>query len=126
MGWLDRTGYLRIMAGRMRPSGSSRGPGSSPTGSSPPGPVLDGGRPPAAEERSASWFRGGGSHESRHGDDPPASPITATTDRVESSGDWPRARPLVVAIDLASNSSPRSPEILDGWTPPPQELRRVR
>jgi hypothetical protein len=50
----------------------------------------------------------------------------ATTDRVESSGDWPRARPLVVAIHLASNSRPRSPEILDGWTPPPQELRHVR
>jgi hypothetical protein len=49
----------------------------------------------------------------------------ATTGRVNAGGDWPCARPLVVALDLASDGSPRSREILDRWTPSPSELRRV-
>jgi hypothetical protein len=67
----------------------------------------------AAEERSASCFVAV----------PPTS--HATTDRVDGSGNWPRAKPLIVALDLASDGSPRSREILDGWTPPPEELQRV-
>ncbi len=67
----------------------------------------------ASEDRSASCFVAV----------PPTS--HATTDRVDAKGEWPRARPLVVAIDLASGGSPRSREILDGWTSPPEELRRV-
>lgn len=67
----------------------------------------------AAEERSASCLIAV----------PPTS--HATTDRVDDGGDWPGARPLVVAVDLASDGTPRSREILDGWTPPPEKLRRV-
>lgn len=67
----------------------------------------------ASEERSASCFVAV----------PPTS--HATTGRVDDEGNWPRARPIVVALDLASDGNPRSREILDAWSPPPEELRRV-
>ncbi|MBW8803598.1 MAG: MarR family transcriptional regulator [Catenulisporales bacterium] len=51
-------------------------------------------------------------------------PISAVCDaRVESTGTWPLAQPLFVALDLASDPE-RGREVLDGWTPP-SPWRRV-
>lgn len=40
----------------------------------------------------------------------------ATANRVELGNDFPAARPIVVALDLAADGSARSREVLDDWT----------
>jgi AcrR family transcriptional regulator len=67
----------------------------------------------AADERSASSFLAV----------PPTT--TATGHRSEIGSEWPAARPIVVALDLAADGSPRSREILDDWENMPSELERV-
>lgn len=43
----------------------------------------------------------------------------ATTDRIDVGNDFLAARPIVVALDLAADGSPRSREVLTDWTNPP-------
>lgn len=45
--------------------------------------------------------------------------------RVEGGGEWPLASPIVVALELASDGSSRSREILEDWTKLPPGLQRV-
>lgn len=49
----------------------------------------------------------------------------ATGQRSEVDGGWPRARPITVALALASDGDARSREILAGWERLPEGLRRV-
>lgn len=50
---------------------------------------------------------------------------SATSNRSEIGSEWPAARPIVVALDLAADGSPRSREILHDWKNLPTELERV-
>jgi hypothetical protein len=49
----------------------------------------------------------------------------ATAQRFEVDGGWPCARPLVVALTLASDGSARSREVLADWKRLPEGLQRV-
>lgn len=49
----------------------------------------------------------------------------ATESRIDVGDAWPSAPPLVVALDLAADGSPRSRDILDNWTDLPDGTRRV-
>lgn len=49
----------------------------------------------------------------------------ATAQRSPGEDGWPAARPVVVALALASDGSPRSRELLAGWDRLPEGLARV-
>lgn len=50
---------------------------------------------------------------------------SATRRRSEIGSEWPAARPIIVALDMAADGSPRSREILHDWSKLPTELQRV-
>lgn len=49
----------------------------------------------------------------------------ATTGRLDLGNEFLAARPIVVALDLAADGSPRSREVLDGWVDSGGRQQRV-